>query len=843
MPEPVPVPPAGRAAAAPPAGPDSAPPPVPPVPTATYRLQLHPGFPFAAAAAAVPHLASLGVSHLHLSPLLEAAPGSTHGYDVTDHRRVRGELGGEEGLRALAETARAHGLGLVADLVPNHMAVPVPAGPGDPLWDVLLHGPASRYARWFDIDWEAGDGRLLLPVLAGPLGEEWPALRIEDGSLRYGDHRFPLRAGTEQLELHELLDAQFYRLAWWRLARTELNYRRFFTVNELIGLRVEDPEVFDATHATMLRLVAEGVLGGLRVDHPDGLADPAGYFRRLGERTGGVWTVAEKILGQGEQLPGRWPVAGTTGYDALRHIDGVLTDPEGCAELTRNYLEFTGAPPDLGGSWPATVRRAVHRVLSHELAAEVDRLTRTAVRVCRAAPEHRLADHAPWALRTAVVELLAGLPVYRPYVPAQGPPAPADEAMLATAAESARAAFTVPREALAVSTVRELALGRLAGGPDAEDFRVRFAQVSSALRAKAVEDTAFYRYTPLLSACEVGGEPGSPALSPAAFHAHCARVQRDWPLTGTVLSTHDTKRGADVRAALRALAEHPDGWARTLPVLTEETARAGCRAPDPHLAWTVWQSALGLGPDLLTGDGGDGPERLLGAVLKGAREAALHTSWTESDPAYESALEQFVRGGPCGPPGRTLAAFARELAPQVRAQVLGAALLHLTMPGVPDLYQGTEAHVTALVDPDNRRPAYLPAAELRALDGGAAPAGPTAEKLWLTAVAVRLRRARPGWFGPKGHYRELPAEGPLADHCLAFARADRAVTAVTRLSRRLAGAGGWDDSRLPLPAGAWRDALTGRAVPRSAPLAELFAERPVALLVREDEAEAVAAAG
>jgi (1->4)-alpha-D-glucan 1-alpha-D-glucosylmutase len=805
---------------------------VPPVPTATYRLQLHPGFPFAAAAETVPHLAALGVSHLHLSPLLEAVPGSTHGYDVTDHRRVRAALGGEEGLRALAERARAHGLGLVADLVPNHMAVPVPASPGDPLWDVLLHGPGSRHARWFDIDWNAGDGQLLLPVLAGPLGDEWHALSVEEGVLRYGEHRFPLRPGTERLELHELLDAQFYRLAWWRLARTELNYRRFFTINELIGLRVEDPEVFEATHTTMLRLIADGVLSGLRVDHPDGLADPGGYFRRLAERSGTVWTVAEKILGHGEQLPAGWPVAGTTGYDALRHIDGVLTDPEGCAELTKTYRAFTGAPPDLGGAWGPTARRAVYRVLSHELAAEVSRLTRAAERVCRTAPEHRLRDHAPWALRTAVVELLAGLPVYRPYVPADGPPAPADEAMLATAAESAKAAFTVPREALAVQTVRELALGRLATGPDADDFRVRFAQVSSALRAKAVEDTAFYRYTPLLSACEVGGEPGSPTLSPAAFHAYCARVQRDWPLTGTVLSTHDTKRSADVRAVLRALAEHPDGWARVLPRLTEETARTGSRAPDPHLAWTVWQSALGLGAD---GAEEDGPERLLATVLKSAREGALHTSWTEADPAYESALEQFVRTGPCGAPGRTLAEFARELEPEVRAGMLGAALLQLTMPGVPDVYQGTETRYTALVDPDNRRPVRLPAAELRALDGGAAPDGPGAEKLRLTAVALRLRRARPEWFGPKGAYRELPAEGRQAEHCLAFARADRVVTAVTRLSQRLTEAGGWDDTRLPLPAGSWRDVLTGRDVPRAMPLTELYADAPVALLVRTDD--------
>ncbi|MEU8476835.1 alpha-amylase family glycosyl hydrolase, partial [Streptomyces hygroscopicus] len=253
----------------------------PGTPTATYRLQLQPAFPFAAAERAVPYLASLGVSHLHLSPVLEAVPGSTHGYDVVDHSAVRAELGGVAGLRALARTARAHGLGLIVDVVPNHMAAPAPERLNAPLWEVLRNGSKSPYARWFDIDWRAQDGKVLLPVLGGPLGEEWRRLRIEDGTLRYYDHAFPLRPGTEGLPLPALLDAQWYRLGWWRLARTELNYRRFFTISELIAVRVEDPEVFHATHATLLELVREGVVDGLRIDHPDGLADPEGYLRRL----------------------------------------------------------------------------------------------------------------------------------------------------------------------------------------------------------------------------------------------------------------------------------------------------------------------------------------------------------------------------------------------------------------------------------------------------------------------------------------------------------------------------------------------------------------------------------
>ncbi|MDB1089174.1 malto-oligosyltrehalose synthase [Streptomyces sp. ACA25] len=816
------------------------PPPAAPatVPTATYRLQLTPGSGFAAAEKLVPYLASLGISHLHLSPVLDAAPGSEHGYDVTGHTRIRAEFGGAAGLRALADTARRHGLGLVLDIVPNHMAVPTPAELNGPLWDVLRRGPRSRFARWFDIDWQAGHGRILLPVLAGPLGEELSGITVHDGTVRCRNHRFPVREGTAHLPLPELLDAQHYRLAWWRLARTELNYRRFFTISELIGLRAEDPEVFEETHRTVLRLVADGTVQGLRIDHPDGLADPAGYLLRLHDRVPASWTVVEKILGTGERLPADWRVAGTTGYDALRHIDAVLTDPEGCAALTEAYRAFTGAEPDRGGEWAATVDRAARRILGHELAAELGRLTRTAERVCRAAPDLRLRDHAPWALRAAAVELLVRMPVYRPYVPSGGlPPSPADEAMLTGAAEEARRTLAGPEGETAVRTVRDLALGRLGTGTDHDAFRVRFAQVASALRAKAVEDAAFYRYTPLLSACEVGSDPGRPGCGPDDFHTFCARLQRDWPATGTVLSTHDTKRSADVRATLRALTEHAPGWTRLLPRLTRETARYGSPAPDPHLAWNVWQSALGLGvPD---------PDRLFGAARKAAREAGLRTSWTEPDTAYEAAVENFVRSGPCGAPAELLSGFAEELRPQVRAQVLAAALLHLTMPGVPDIYRGSEGCYRALVDPDNRLPVPPCTADLTALDDGAAPHDLHTEKLRLTAVALRLRRARPRTFGAAGGYRPLRAEGRTSGHCLAFLRGERAgrdstggdevITAVTRLSGRLTAGGGWEGARLRLPAGTWRDLLTGRTQCGAALLASVFEDGPVALLVRQNQ--------
>ncbi|MEV5906285.1 malto-oligosyltrehalose synthase, partial [Streptomyces sp. NPDC052127] len=399
--------------------------------------------------------------------------------------------------------------------------------------------------------------------------------------------------------------------------------------------------------------------------------------------------------------------------------------------------------------------------------------------------------------------LLVRMEVYRPYT--SGDPA---AVVTEEAAAEARQAFVVPEEAGAVDVVRKLLLG--GEGPAGADFRARFAQTASALRAKSVEDTAFYRYVPLSAANEVGGDPGAPGVSPAGFHAYCARVQRDWPATGTVVSTHDTKRSADVRAALAVLTECPGRWADVL----EEVTRVKEGVPDGQLAWAAWQTVFGLGPAA--------PERVQEALLKHAREAGLYTSWTEQEPAYEKAVAAFVAAGPCGVPGERVAALRGALEPYIRANVLGTALVHLTMPGVPDVYQGTESEYLALVDPDNRRPVRFP------------PEDPGA-KGTVTAAALRLRRRRPEVFGDTAGYEPLPAEGAAAAHCLAFARSGRVVTAVTRLSLRLAEAGGWRETRLALPPGTWVDVLApGREFTGHARVAELFERLPVALLERAE---------
>ncbi|MFJ5553445.1 malto-oligosyltrehalose synthase [Streptomyces sp. NPDC093225] len=818
-------------------------------PTATYRLQLQPEFPFEAARAAVPYLAGLGVSHLHLSPVLEAVPGSAHGYDVVDHTRVREELGGERGLRRLADTARRHGLGIVLDIVPNHMAVPAPARLNRPLWEVLKEGQSSPYARWFDIDWAAGDGRLLLPVLGdeavGPDGAVRPdALRVADGVLRYGPHEFPLREGTGHLPPAELTAAQWYRLGSWRLARTRLNYRRFFTISELIGVRVEDPEVFRACHDKVLQLVREGVVAGLRIDHPDGLADPGAYLRRLRSETGGrVWTVVEKILAREERLPADWPVAGTTGYDALYRLDGLLTDDQGGHELASLYRDFTDLPSDRGGDWQPTAARAAAELLTHDLVAEVETLVRLAQ---RGAPR---ADTAPdpdadragahthalvrrtedtdttsdtdtdadagrgtgpgaQALRSAVRGLLAALPVYRPY-PGDGSAVPP--------------ASAVPGDPAAVALVRRLALG---GDPA---FQARFAQTSAALRAKSLEDRAFYRHAPLLSATEVGGDPGRPAVPTAEFHAYCARIARDWPGTGTVLSTHDTKRSGDVRARIALLAECPRRWREVLAALPE--------GPDRQVVWVTAQTVFGLAARE--------PERVAGAVLKAVREAGLRTRWTDPDEAYEAAVREYAEGADLAP----VLALAAELTAPARANVLSAALLQLTVPGVPELYQGCEAEYLALVDPDNRAPARFPDPAPDPSDGPSRP-DLGSEKRALTRAALLLRRHRPEAFGPAGAYgraaagdpyEPLPVRGPAAAHCVAFCRGGAAVTVATRLPLGLSATGGWHDTEVRLPAGPWtpvfptppeRDSPSAPSAPSWVSVATLLALSPATLLAR-----------
>jgi (1->4)-alpha-D-glucan 1-alpha-D-glucosylmutase len=791
----------------------------------TYRLQLQPGFGFAAAAASADYLAGLGVSHVYLSPILQATPGSRHGYDVVDHSRISADLGGETAFRDMARRFRTAGLGVIVDIVPNHMAIPVPESLNRPLWAVLRDGPDSDFASWFDVDWTAEDGRLLLPVLGGPLDDCLGDLTVDrlagpggtEPVLRYFDHVFPLRPDTETLPLASLLAGQYYRLADWRLAATELNWRRFFDISSLIAVRVEDPEVFEATHAVILGLVADGLIDGFRVDHPDGLADPRGYLRRLAERTGGRWVCTEKILSGDERLPADWPCAGTTGYDSLGAVGGLFLDPAGAQPLATGYVEFTGGGPAAFAGVAETAKRAE---AGQALAAEVARLARLA----RESGHPALTDYAEQAghpgadLTTVLTELLAAMPVYRAYVVPGEPAPPESAAILDRAAAAARERLPERLHPL-LTAVTGLALT----GP--APFVILFQQVCGPVMAKGVEDTAFYRWSRLAALNEVGGDPDRFGWAPAEFHRFAARLAQDWPGTLTTLSTHDTKRQEDVRARLAVLAEIPQAW---LAEVTRWHDRAAALAnglvPDPDTEYLMWQTLAGAWPL--------DRERLTGYLVKAMREAKTRTSWTDPDADYEAMVLSFAEQALDDDElTSALAGFVAALGEDARATSLGMKLVQLTMPGVADTYQGCELAGLALVDPDNRAPADFTQGRelLAALAAGRAPAGLDGEKLLVTTTALRLRRAHPDWFA--AGYQPLAAEGPAAGHAVAFARG-QAITVATRLPAGLRRGGGWAGTVLPLPAGAYQDLLSGATHTGPRPLLATLTERhPVALLI------------
>jgi (1->4)-alpha-D-glucan 1-alpha-D-glucosylmutase len=807
------------------------------VPTSTYRLQITPDFGFADAADLVDYLHDLGVTHVYLSPVLQPLPGSRHGYDVIDHARLNAEAGGPDAFAGLVQRLHSLGMGAVADVVPNHMAVPTPAWLNAQLWSVLRDGPGSPYAGWFDVDWSVPSHALLMPVLGLRIGQVLAESQLslstggpddDETVLRYFEHELPVRPGTESLPLAELVDRQWYRLAHWRVADEELNYRRFFDVDTLAAVRVEDEAVFDATHRLLLDLVADGSLDGLRIDHPDGLADPRHYLARLAERTGGSWVVVEKILEGSETLPDDWRCAGTTGYDALLRVGGLFVDPAGAAPLSALLTELTGDPPELG----PVVEKAKREVVGGGLYAEVQRLVDLLRAICD--DDVRLRDHTPRALHEAVSELLVAVDRYRAYVvpgePAPGPSVHAIEA----AAEVARTHLPEYRHDT-VDLVRDLALGREVGSagqaddPRRAELIVRFQQTCGPVMAKGVEDTAFYRWFRLASLDEVGGDPDRFGVASEELHAFSERLQREWPTTMTTLSTHDTKRSEDVRARLAVLAETPVAWGDA--VRDWWTGAAPHRDPlvDARTEYLIWQTLVGTWPI--------SAERLHGFVEKAVREAKVHTSWTSPDGDYEAAVHRFVDGVVQDADITTsLELFLQQNAGPSRAVLLGQKLVQLLMPGVPDVYQGTELVDLSLVDPDNRRPVDFAGRRerLARLDAGANPRDLDDEKLLVTSRVLRLRREHPEWF--VGEQAQYQAVATTTGNAFALGRGDddvRAVGVVTRLPVSLARYGGWQDHTVTLPQGLWHDALTGRSLDGGAVrLDDLLSPLPVALLVR-----------
>ena len=757
--------------------------------SSTYRLQLTGQFTMHDAVGIVPYASDLGVGALYLSPILEAAAGSPHGYDVVDHSRVDPARGGEKGLRALSEACGRAGLALIVDIVPNHMGVADPAE-NQAWWELLRLGPQAPHAAWFDVDWEAGHGKVLVPVLADDF-EAGRDLAVDADELVYGDHRYPLAPGSHHegespAAVHR---RQHYELISARRADTELNYRRFFAVADLAGLRVEEQSIHDATHQEILRWVRDLEVAGLRVDHPDGLADPGQYLDRLVAAAPEAWVVVEKILHVDEEVPGSWPVSGTTGYDALAQVTGVLIDPEAEPVIDRIYRELTGDQAD----WKTHAAPGKRHVAGTILQSEFRRLARLVPDVADALP--------------ALTELVVAFPVYRSYLPEGGQ-------YLAEAVD----AVGLARPDLIPAV--EMLAPRLRDPND--ELCIRFQQVTGAVMAKGVEDTAFYRYSRFIALNEVGADPGRFGLDLTAFHAAAARRQDTLPWSMTALSTHDTKRGEDLRARLAVLAELPEEWAATARQL-------GLVAPIPDKAfgYLLWQSFVATG--LI------GRDRMHAFAEKAMREASSATSWAHPDSGFEQSVHAAVDAAHDRPEVRSvIESFARRIDPYGWSNSLTQKLVQLTLPGVPDVYQGSELSEASLVDPDNRRPVDFSALESTlgrfGRVGDDAPGFDSSlAKMWVTRQALHARRDRPECFTA---YRPLRVAAPMDGHVLAFDRGG-AVTVTTRLPVGLQRRGGWGDAELELPTGRYRDTLTGAHHRGSVRLAEVLDRFPVALLLRE----------
>ena len=920
---------------------------------ATARLQFHKDFPIDEATRLAPYFDRLGISHIYASPLLKSRPGSTHGYDIVDHHAIDPELGGEPALRRLVETLRARDMGLILDIVPNHMGV----GGADNAWwlDVLEWGRASPYAEYFDIDWEPPDatlrGKLLAPFLGASYGDVLAAgdlvlkYNSEDGRLfvsAYGSHRFPLdprqyagvlrEAGLADLarqftgvgpgsggrdgmrrraadaraalrefarenpaaletmlagyapadasgreRLHRLLERQNYRLAWWRAAADEINWRRFFDINGLAGVRVELPQVFDDTHSYVLQLYAEGLIDGVRIDHVDGLADPRAYCRKLRRRMDVaaasrprglpsdppvIWV--EKILAPHERMPTDWLTDGTTGYDFMNDAAAVLHDPAGEEPLTRVWTSLTGRP----GSFLDEARPARRQILRESLFSELYATAATLHRIARRRLETR--DYTLTAVRRSLEELLVHFPVYRIYA-GMGGISETDARVLAWAMAGARRTVRTADRGL-LELVGEWLAGAAirdepAGARRQERWRamVRFQQLSAPTAAKSVEDTAFYRYGRLLSRNEVGSEPSQFAISPAAFYSTCADRGRRFPRALLATATHDHKRGEDTRVRLAVLSEIPAEWEAALTRWMRLNAPLkrevdGGPSPDPADEIMLYQTLVSGWPLNLEPDDREGlaafRDRVAGWQEKSLREAKRRSEWAAPNTEYEAACQDFLiqllDPERAARMTQDIAAFAARIAPAGALNGLAQTLLRLTSPGVPDLYQGAEFWDLSLVDPDNRRPVDY-AARQKALEQEADPAALLATwrsgrvKQAMIGRALAYRRRAPSLFA-HGSYVKLRIEGELSDHVLAYARIHEGranLSVATRLAAKLPGAGdvplvtsgAWGGTAIILPRSLGNRQLTDvfggpgfAGTSARLLLAELLTTLPVALL-------------
>jgi len=878
------------------------------IPSSTYRLQLHGGFGFDSAVAVLDYLAALGVTHVYASPYLQAAPGSMHGYDVVDHKAVNTELGGDAGHKRFCERLRKCGLGQILDIVPNHMSL---ADTNRYWWDVLENGPQSRYAQYFDIDWESGEARMRNKILL-PILEDQYGLVLAGGSIKIvrNGTRFELLCGATHLPvaphsmasffsqaaetcrldvlgfiadslvslapqenaesemmtkqqrnrgvlfglfdrlcaeepqtlvcldaaiervnadtdaLDVFLQLQNYRIAYWRAADEDLGYRRFFDVNSLIGLRVEREAVFNETHALILGWLRDGILDGIRVDHPDGLRDPQHYFERLRAAAPGSWIVAEKILARNEPLRESWPIDGTTGYDFLNMVNGLLILPQGLEELDKTYQAILPEPAD----YRALVHDKKIAVMQEGLGSDVNRLTAIFLEICDRDRDHR--DYSRADIRRAIREMAAGFAVYRSYVsPESGEVHEIDAAVIQGALDTAIQNRS-DLDAGLLQFMTDVLMLRTQGELESE-FLLRFQQFTGPVMAKGFEDTVLYCYNRLVGLNEVGSDPYAGAVGVEEFHRYNVRMWRRHPTSMVTLTTHDTKRGEDVRARLAVLSEIPERFGSCVARWFDlNRAYRTEKLPDPNTEFLYYQTLIGAWPI--------NAERASSYMQKAAREAKRKTSWTHNDEKFEAALQNFIQQTFSNPEFiAEIESFVEEIQMAGRVNSLAQTLLKYTVPGVPDLYQGSELWDHRLVDPDNRTPVDFTyrakllnemknvssKAVLERMEEGL-------PKLWTIHHALMTRDKYPQCFGADGEYVPLMAHGTKRDHVVAFLRGSRIATVVPRLTVTLRK--DWGDTMIALPAGRWRNVLSGVSVQggqcRVADLLLLF---PVALLTAE----------
>ncbi len=884
---------------------------MPNIPIATYRVQLQPEFGFESASGILDYLAGLGVSHLYASPYLQAAQGSTHGYDVVSHWKINPELGGLEGHAALRKALQTYGMGQVLDIVPNHMAIS--GGENVWWWDVLENGQSSRYASYFDVDWDPAETRfgnkILLPILGDHFGRVLEAgeIRLErkEGKffLHYYDNVFPASPGSvasflaragEDMACHELifladalkslplpsvtdqasirrrhrdkeviqtllekllsdhldvarlvdafikeinahpdelealLDAQNYRLAFWRTADQDLGYRRFFDINSLVALRAEEEDVFEDSHRLILKWLKEGVIDGVRIDHPDGLRDPVTYLGRLRRASPGTWVVVEKILDPDERLRPDWPVDGTTGYEFINLLTRIFINGSSEKALTELYAEFTGETR----SYKEVLREKKLLVIDRTFGSDINRLTALMLAIC----EHhrRYRDYTRQEVFQGLRKVIAYYPVYRTYINAHaGWISDEDRKIIHQVIEQAKQE-TPEVEPDLFDFMHDILMLK-EGGASESEFVMRLQQITPPVMAKGAEDTAFYCYNRFIALNEVGGDPGSFALDTDEFHSRMKERLEAYPLSMLSTSTHDTKRSEDVRARLVLLTEIPDAWKEAVARWSGMARRYKKEdLPDRNTEYFLYQTLVGAWPI--------GTDRLIPYMEKSSREAKSHTSWTEPNASYERTLKDFVENLMSDSAFLAdLTSFIEPLVKPGHINSLSQTLIKLTSPGIPDIYQGCDLWDRSLVDPDNRRPVDfgarrgllslldkpVPEEILNQMDSGL-------PKLWVTRECLKLRKRLPEAFGEKGAYEPIRFNGPKSGFAFGFIRDGRVATIVPRLV--LKRGDDWEGTLAGLPPGRWDNVFTAEEFTGpEVPVDGLLKSFPLALLVKQGE--------